>query len=216
MKFFLDTGNVDQIKRGLEWGLVDGVTTNPTKIAQEGLEFEPLVREIAELVDGPVSAEVISTDTAGMIEEARELSSWAANIVVKIPLIPDGIKAVNVLSEEGIKTNVTLCFSANQAILAAKAGGTYISPFVGRSVDTGYDGMKIVADIKQMIDNYGWDIEIIVSSTRDPMMVRQSAVIGAHIATMPFELMELLFHHPKTEEGLEGFLQDWEEYQANL
>lgn len=213
MKFFMDTANVDEIRQGLDWGLVDGVTTNPTLVAREGRSFEEVVKEIAGIVDGPVSAEVVSVTAPEMIAEARGLAEWAANIVVKIPLISEGIKAVKVLSGEGINTNVTLCFSANQALLAAKAGASYISPFVGRMDDTGQDGFEVVEEIKQIYDNYGWSTEIIVASVRSPLTVKWAALAGAHIATIPFKAMEALFKHPMTDVGLESFLEDWRKFQ---
>ncbi|NSW55420.1 MAG: fructose-6-phosphate aldolase [Armatimonadetes bacterium] len=216
MKFFLDTANVDEIRKGMDWGCVDGVTTNPSLVAKEGRNFEEVVKEIVSLVPGPVSAEVVSVTAPEMLEEARRLAAWAPNIVVKIPLIPEGIKAVKVLSAEGIHTNVTLCFSPNQAILAAKAGASYISPFVGRLDDAGNEGMKIVAEIKQIYENYGFETEIIVASVRSPMTVTEAALIGADIATVPFKVMEQMFKHPLTDRGLESFLADWKKFQESL
>lgn len=216
MKFFLDTANVDEIRKGMDWGCVDGVTTNPSLVAKEGRNFEEVVKEIVSFVPGPVSAEVVSVTAPEMLEEARRLAAWAPNIVVKIPLIPEGIKAVKVLSAEGIHTNVTLCFSPNQAILAAKAGASYISPFVGRLDDAGNEGMKIVAEIKQIYENYGFETEIIVASVRSPMAVTEAALIGADIATVPFKVMEQMFKHPLTDRGLESFLADWKNFQESL
>jgi len=215
MKFFLDTANVDEIKRGLEWGLVDGVTTNPTLVSREGRDFEEVVKEICDLLPGPVSAEVVSVTAPEMIAEARKLAAWAPNIVVKIPLIPEGIKAVKVLSQEGIRINVTLCFSANQAILAAKAGGSYISPFVGRVDDMGHDGFLVVEEIAAIYRNYGWATEIIVASIRSPMTVTRAGLVGAHICTMPFKVLEQLFKHAMTDVGLESFLSDWRKHEAS-
>ena len=215
VKFFMDTANIDEIKQGMDWGLLDGVTTNPSLVAKEGRDFEEVVKEIASVVPGPVSAEVISVNAPEMIEEARKLAAWAPNIVVKIPLIPEGIKAVKVLSEEGIKTNQTLCFSANQAILSAKAGASYISPFVGRISDSGHDGLKLVEDIVQIYNNYGWATEIIVASVRGPTDVTRAALAGAHIATIPFKVMQQLFKHPLTDVGLERFLADWSKFQES-
>jgi transaldolase len=209
MKFFLDTANVDQIRAGLELGVIDGVTTNPTLAGKEGRPFREIVEEIAALVDGPVSAEVVATDTAGMLKEAHEVASWAPNIVVKIPLLRDGIRAVKVLSSEGIHTNVTLCFSPAQALLAAKAGASYISPFVGRLDDVGEDGMQLVAQIAQIYGNYGFTTEIIVASCRHPVHVVQAALLGADIATLPFDVFDKLFNHPLTDLGEERFLADW-------
>ncbi len=214
MKFFLDTANVDEIKQGMDWGLVDGVTTNPSIVFKEGRDFEEVVKEIASIVPGPVSAEVLSVTAPEMIEEGKALSKWAPNIVVKIPLIPEGIKAVCALKEEGIKTNVTLCFSANQALLAAKAGGSYISPFVGRLDDAGNDGMKLVEEIATVYENYDFSTEIIVASVRSPMTVLQAALIGADICTMPFKVLEQMFKHSLTDRGLESFLSDWAKFKS--
>jgi len=215
MKFFLDTANVEEIRQGVDWGLVDGVTTNPTLVSREGRDFEQVVKEIAGLVPGPVSAEVLSVTAPEMIEEARNLAKWAPNIVVKIPLIAEGIKALKVISAEGINTNVTLCFSPNQAILAAKNGASYISPFVGRLDDVGQDGLVLVEEIKQIYDNYGWQTEIIVASVRTPLTVSRAALIGAHICTIPFKVMSQLFNHPLTDVGLARFLADWEQFQGS-
>jgi transaldolase len=213
VKFFLDTANLDEIREALAWGLVDGVTTNPSLVAKEGKEFEPLVKEIASIVDGPVSAEVVSVTAPEMIEEAHKLVTWAPNIVVKVPLIPEGIKAVKVLSSEGIKTNVTLCFSPNQALLAAKAGATYISPFVGRLDDSGWDGLELVEQILTIYDNFGFNTEVIVASVRSPLTVAKAAALGADIATIPFKVMQQLFKHTLTDTGLASFLADWKKYQ---
>lgn len=217
MKFFIDTANLDEIKQAADWGILDGVTTNPTLVARENVAFKERIIEICGVVaPGPVSAEVVSVQAEEMIEEARELRSWAENIAVKIPLIPEGIKATRALSEEGIACNVTLCFSANQALLAAKAGAAYISPFVGRLDDVGADGMSVVEDIVQIYDNYAFDTEIIVASIRHPIHVLQAALLGAHIATVPFDSLEKLFKHPLTDIGLKGFLADWERLQKQL
>lgn len=209
MKFFIDTANIEEIKKANDLGLLDGVTTNPSLVAKEGREFRGLVKEICDLVDGPVSAEVVSTEKKGMIEEARDLSTIADNIVVKIPLIADGLKAVNVLSEEGIQTNVTLCFSPIQALMAAKAGASYISPFVGRLDDLSQVGMELVEQITTIYENYGYDTEIIVASVRNPLHVLDAAMMGADIATIPYKVMEQLIKHPMTDIGLEKFLADW-------
>ena len=214
MKFFLDTANVDEIKQGMDWGLVDGVTTNPSIVFKEGRDFEEVVKEIASIVPGPVSAEVVSVTAPEMIEEGKALAKWAPNIVVKIPLIPEGIKAVRALKAEGIKTNVTLCFSANQALLAAKAGGSYISPFVGRLDDAGNDGMKLGEEIATVYENYDYPTEIIVASVRSPMTVLQAALIGADICTMPFKVLEQMFKHTLTDRGLESFLADWAKFKS--
>jgi transaldolase len=209
MKFFIDTANIEEIKKANELGLLDGVTTNPSLVSKEGREFKELIIEICGIVNGPVSAEVISNDAKGMIKEARELAKLADNIVVKIPLIKEGLKAVKILSGEGIKTNVTLCFSAVQALMAAKAGANYISPFVGRLDDIGHDGMEIVEQILGIYENYGYETEVIVASIRNPIHVLKAALMGADIATIPFNVMEQLIRHPLTDAGLEKFLADW-------
>ena len=210
MKFFIDTANIDEIKKANELGLLDGVTTNPSLVAKEGREFKDLIKEICSIVDGPVSAEVVSTDAEGMVAEARELAKIADNIVVKIPLIKEGLKAVKILSSEGIKTNVTLCFSAVQALMAAKAGADYISPFVGRLDDIGVTGMELVEQIISIYEAYGYETEIIVASIRNPLHVLDAATMGADIATIPYKVMEQLIKHPLTDIGLANFLKDWE------
>ncbi len=210
MKFFIDTANVDEIKKANSLGLLDGVTTNPTLISKEGREFRELIREICDIVHGPVNAEVISTDSEGMITEARELAKIADNIVIKIPLIEEGLKAVKALASEGIKTNVTLCFSPIQALMAAKAGASYISPFVGRLDDISTPGMNLIEQIVTIYENYGFDTEIIVASIRNPIHVLEAALMGADIATIPYKVMEQLIKHPLTDIGLERFLKDWE------
>ena len=210
MKFFIDTANIEEIKRGVELGLVDGVTTNPTLISREGRNFKELVKEICDIVDGPVSVEAVSLDKEGMIKEARELSKIAPNIVIKIPLIEEGLKAVRVLSGEGIRTNVTLCFSPIQALLAAKAGATYISPFVGRLDDISHTGMELVGQITNIYENYGFETEVIVASIRNPLHVLDAALMGADIATIPFKVLIQLVKHPLTDIGIERFLKDWE------
>ncbi|MGB9796305.1 fructose-6-phosphate aldolase [Fervidobacterium gondwanense] len=215
MKIFLDTANIDEIRQGVEWGIVDGVTTNPTLIAKEGADFEKRIKEICELVQGPVSAEVISLDWKEMVEEARKLASIDEYVVVKIPMTPDGIRAVKVLSAEGIKTNVTLVFSANQALLAAKAGATFVSPFIGRIDDNGNDGLRLLEEIMQIYTNYGFETEVIAASVRHPMHVVETAMIGVDIATIPFDVLKKMFLHPLTDVGIKRFLQDWEAYKAN-
>lgn len=209
MKIFIDTANVDDIKKANDWGIVDGVTTNPTLVAKEGKDFKALINEILSIVDGPISAEVISTDSEGMVQEALEISKWSENIVIKVPMIPEGLKAVKILNEKGIKTNVTLVFSVNQAILAAKAGATYVSPFIGRLDDIGHDGMQIIRDIVQIYKVYDFKTEVIVASIRHPLHVIESAKIGAHVATIPFGVIDKMFKHPLTDIGLENFLKDW-------
>lgn len=210
MKFFIDTANIDEIKEASRMGMVDGVTTNPSLIAKEGREFEEVIREICEVVDGPISAEVIATDTEGMLKEARDLAGINKNIVVKIPMTVDGLKAVRQLSEEGINTNVTLVFSSLQALMAAKAGATYVSPFVGRLDDLSHDGMVLVEQIVEIFNNYAFETEIIVASVRNPLHVLDSALMGADIATIPFNVLGKLAAHPMTDKGLASFLSDWE------
>jgi len=190
MKFFIDTANIDEIRKGIELGMVDGVTTNPSLVSKEGREFKGLIKEICEIVDGPVSAEVVSVKADGMIQEARELAGLADNIVVKIPLIEEGLKAVRVLAREGIKTNVTLCFSSVQALMAAKAGATFVSPFVGRLDDISNRGMDIIEEIITIYDNYGFGTEVIVASIRNPVHVLDAALLGADIATIPFKVIQ--------------------------
>ena len=209
MKFFIDTANVEEIKKANDLGLLDGVTTNPTLVSREGREFKDLIKEICRIVDGPVNAEVVSTDAEGMMKEARDLVKLAENIVVKIPLIKEGLKAVKVLSAEGIRTNVTLCFSPIQALMAAKAGAAYISPFVGRLDDISHRGMELVEQIVTIYDNYGFQTEVIVASIRNPVHVLEAALMGADISTVPYKVMEQLIKHPLTNVGLESFLADW-------
>jgi transaldolase len=210
MKFFIDTANIDEIREAHSMGMVDGVTTNPSLIAKEGRDFEDIIKEICQIVDGPISAEVISTDTEGMIKEARHLAKIHDNIVVKIPMIVDGLKATRRLSEEGIKTNVTLAFSPLQALMAAKAGATYISPFIGRLDDLSQEGLLLVEQIVEIYSNYAFDTEIIVASIRNPLHVLESALMGADIATIPFSVLAKLAAHPMTDKGLKAFLADWE------
>lgn len=209
MKIFIDTANVEEIREVESWGILSGVTTNPSLIAKEGRDFVEVVGEIASIVDGPISAEVISLDHEGMIREAKELVKIHKNIVVKIPMTIEGLKAVNVLSKKNIKTNVTLIFSSTQALMAAKAGATYVSPFVGRLDDVGMDGINLVEEIVRIFDNYGIETEIIAASVRHPIHVVQAALAGAHIATIPFKVLEQLTKHPQTDLGIEKFLNDW-------
>ena len=209
MKFFIDTANIEEITKANELGMVDGVTTNPSLVAKEGREFKGLLKEICALVDGPVSAEVVSVDTEGMVREARELAGMADNIVVKIPLIEEGLKAVKILAQEGIKTNVTLCFSPVQALMAAKAGAAYVSPFVGRLDDISHRGMELAEQIITIYENYGFETEVIVASVRNPIHVLDAALMGADIATIPFKVIRQLIKHPLTAIGLEKFLADW-------
>ncbi|EHL15737.1 transaldolase [Peptoanaerobacter stomatis] len=209
MKIFLDTANINEIKEGASWGIVDGVTTNPSLIAKEKRDFKQVVKEICEIVDGPISAEVISEDAEGMIKEARELVKIHENIVVKIPMTVEGLKAVSVISKEGIHTNVTLIFSANQALLAAKAGATYVSPFLGRVDDIGSEGMDLVRKIVEIFDIYGYDTEVIAASVRHPLHVTDAALAGAHIATIPMKVLEQMVKHPLTDKGIASFMKDW-------
>lgn len=210
MKLFIDTANLDEIRKANDWGIIDGVTTNPTLVAKENKDFRELVREIISIVDGPISVEVISTDAEEMVKEAGEMSEWSQNIVVKIPMIPEGLKAVKILNTRNIKTNVTLVFSVNQALLAAKAGATYVSPFIGRLDDIGHDGMQIVRDMVNVFKLYNFKTEIIVASIRHPLHVIEAAKAGAHAATIPFNVIEKMLDHPLTDAGLKNFLKDWE------
>jgi transaldolase len=209
MKFFIDTANIDEIKMANELGMVDGVTTNPSLVAREGRDFKGLIKEICDIVEGPVNAEVVSLDAEGMVEEARELTQLADNIVVKIPMLEEGLKAVKTLAQEEINTNVTLCFSAIQALMAAKAGAAYISPFVGRLDDISHMGMALVEEIITIYDNYGFETEVIVASIRNPIHVLDAALMGADIATIPFKVIQQLTKHPLTDIGVEKFLADW-------
>ena len=210
MKFFIDTANIEEIKKAVALGMVDGVTTNPSLIAKEDRPFEDLLLEICDLVDGPVNGEVISLDAEGMVEEGRKLAAYHANIVVKIPMTTEGLQAVKVLSSEDIKTNVTLIFSSTQALMAAKAGASYVSPFVGRLDDISQVGMDLVSDIMNIYGNYGYETEVIVASIRNPVHVVEAALIGADISTIPFKVIDQLAKHPLTDIGMEKFLADWE------
>ena len=209
MKFFIDTANVDAIRKAHERGMVDGVTTNPSLVAKEGRDFRTVIDEIASFVEGPISLEVVSEDAEGMLKEARELNSWIDNAAIKIPMTWEGLKAVNVCAEEGIQTNVTLVFSPNQAILAAKAGATFVSPFIGRLDDIGQVGMEIIEGTAQIYSNYGFETEIIVASIRHPIHVYEAALIGADIATIPPDVLEKMVNHPLTDIGIKKFLDDW-------
>lgn len=213
MKFFLDTANVDEIKRINELGLVDGVTTNPTIISKEGRDFEEVIKEICSIVDGPVSAEVISLEAEGMVKEARVLAKWASNVVVKVPMTEEGLKAVNILSKEGIKTNVTLIFTVAQGLMAAKAGATFVSPFLGRLEDIGTDSLALIKKLRKVLDFYGYKSEIIAASVRGLKHVEDVAEVGAHIATIPGSLFPKLWSHPLTNSGIEQFLSDWEGFK---
>jgi transaldolase len=210
MKFFIDTANLDEIKKGIELGLVDGVTTNPTLIAKEKRDPQVLIREILSIVEGPVSLEVVSEKKDGMCKEAEELAQLGQNVVVKIPMTEEGIKAVKYLSKEGIKTNVTLIFHPLQALIAAKSGATYVSPFIGRLDDISSRGMGIVKEIYTIFKNYGFQTEIIVASIRNPIHVLEAALLGAHVATIPYSVLVQLIKHPLTDIGIQRFLKDWE------
>ena len=214
MKLFLDTANIEEIKEAYSWGIVDGITTNPTHVSKEDRRFIELVEEICSIVDGPISAEAVSLDAEGLIKEARQLSRIHENVVVKIPLIKEGIKATKVLSQEGVKTNLTLNFSPTQALLAAKVGATYVSPFVGRLDYVGHTGMELVHQIRAIYDNYGFETQIIVAAARTPLHILESALAGADIATMNFQIMNMLFDHPLTDIGLEQFLADWKKVRT--
>lgn len=210
MKFFIDTADINEIKEANDLGILDGVTTNPTLVSKTGRPFMDVIKEICCIVKGDVSVEVVSVECEQMVSEAREVAKISDNVVVKIPLIKEGLKAVKILSGEGIKTNVTLCFSANQALLAAKAGGTYVSPFIGRLDDRGQEGMQIIEEIRTIYDNYSFETQIIVASIRNPVHVKDAALIGADVATVPFDVFDKLAQHPLTDDGLKKFLADWE------
>ncbi|MGD8374504.1 MAG: fructose-6-phosphate aldolase [Acidobacteriota bacterium] len=210
MKFFIDTASVEEIREASDMGVLDGVTTNPSLVAKEGRAFEEVLKEIVEIVDGPISAEVVGTDFETIMKEARHLAGFHENIVVKIPIITEGLKAIRACAEEGIRVNVTLCFSANQALLAAKAGATYISPFLGRLDDVGATGMDLIREIRAIYDNFAFDTEILAASIRSPLHVTEAALAGADVATMPFKVIHQLIRHPLTDIGLEKFLADWE------
>lgn len=210
MKIFLDTANVEHIREASSWGIIDGVTTNPTLIAREGRDFRETVKEICGIVDGPISAEVVSMKSDEMVEEAKELATIHKNIVIKVPLMPEGLKTVKRLNEVDIKTNATLIFSANQALLAAKAGATYVSPFIGRLDDIGHIGMDIVRDTMIIFDNYNFETQVIVASIRNPIHVIDAAIVGAHVATVPYAVLQKMVKHSLTDVGIERFLADWE------
>ncbi len=210
MKIYLDTANLEEIKTAASWGVISGVTTNPSLVAKEEGDFQAMVKEIPSLVPGPVSAEVISLEGEEMVREAEELSSMADNVVVKIPMSSQGMKAVSQLYKKGVKTNVTLVFSLNQALLAARAGATYVSPFVGRLDDIGHVGMDLVRDLVKVFNTYQYDTQIIAASIRHPLHVMEAAAAGAHISTVPFKVLEQMFAHPLTEAGIKKFLEDWE------
>jgi len=210
MKIFIDTANLEQIAEVDSWGILDGVTTNPTLIAKESGDFKTLVRKICEIVGGPVSVEAMSTKAADIFKEGKELAKIHINVVIKVPMTEEGLKATKMLAKEGIKVNMTLIFSSNQALLAAKAGAAYVSPFVGRLDDIGQDGMDLVAEILDIYDNYDFETEVIVASVRHPIHVAQAARMGAHISTVPYDVLKKMFRHPLTDAGIERFQKDWE------
>lgn len=214
MKIFIDTANINEIKEAAAMGVLDGVTTNPSLVAKEGKDFRKLLDEILSIVDGPISAEVISTDYNGILKEGRELASIHKNIVIKVPLIKEGLKAVKTFSQEGINTNVTLCFSPSQAVLAAKAGASYISPFVGRLDDISTNGMELIQQIVTIYRNYNYDTEVLVASIRHPLHFVEACLIGADVCTIPFSVIDRLFNHPLTDIGLEKFLSDWKKLNS--
>ncbi len=217
MKFFIDTANIDQIREVDSWGILDGVTTNPTLVGKEGVDFQTRVKDICEAVaPRPVSAEVISVEADGIIKEARELAAWAGNVVVKIPFIKEGMKALHVVAQEGIRVNCTLIFSAPAGLIAAKAGAAYISPFVGRLDDIGHNGMELVQQLVPIMQNYLFDTEIIVASVRTPAHIIEAAMLGADIATVPFDVLDKMFNHPLRDKGLDNFLKDWQKFQEGI
>ena len=210
MKLFLDTGNINEIREAAALGILDGVTTNPSLIAKEGKPFKPAILEICKIVGGPVSVEVVGTDSGTMCREGQEFASWHEHVVVKLPTTREGVKACKCLSGQGIKINMTLCFSPNQALLVAKAGATYVSPFVGRLDDISHDGMELVRQILQIYKNYGFKTQVLAASLRHPLHVVEAALAGAHVGTMPYKVLDSMFNHPLTDKGLAQFLKDWE------
>ena len=210
MKIFLDTGNINEIREAAALGVLDGVTTNPTLIAKEGKPFKPAILEICKIVGGPVSVEVVGTDSGTMCREGQEFASWHEHVVVKLPTTREGVKACKCLSGQGIKVNMTLCFSPNQALLVAKAGATYVSPFVGRLDDISHDGMELVRQILQIYKNYGFKTQVLAASLRHPLHVVEAALAGAHVGTLPYKVLDSMFNHPLTDKGLAQFLKDWE------
>jgi transaldolase len=216
MKFFVDTANIAEIREAASLGILDGVTTNPSLLAKESKPFRQTIVEICEIAQGPVSTEVIATDSGGMCKEAQEYASWHKHVVVKLPTTREGLKACKCLTQQGIKTNVTLCFSASQALLVAKAGATYVSPFVGRLDDISHNGMDLVRQIVQIYKNYNYPTQVLAASLRHPMHVVEAALAGAHVATMPFKILDMMFKHPLTDRGLETFLKDWDKAKSNL
>jgi transaldolase len=217
MKFFLDTANLDEIRQGMSYGVIDGITTNPTLVAKEKKPFREHIIEICNIVKtGEVSAEVVSTDTANILREAREIATWHPNVIVKIPTIPEGVRALSILSKENIRVNMTLVFSAPQALIVAKAGAYFVSPFLGRLDDIASDGLTLLREIMDIYEAYGYPTQVLAASLRHPLHVVAAARMGAHIGTMPYKVFEMLFKHPLTDRGLEGFLKDWEKARETL
>jgi transaldolase len=214
MKFFIDTANVEEIREAEALAILDGVTTNPSLIAKEGKPFKETILQICNIVNGPVSTEVTALDKDGMLKQGREYASWHKNVVVKLPTTREGVKACKVLTGEGIKTNLTLCFSPNQALLVAKAGATYVSPFIGRVDDISQDGMQLIRDIVLIYKNYGFTTQVLTASVRHPMHVVEAAKAGSHVATIPWKVLDMLFNHPLTDKGLAAFLKDWEKVKS--
>jgi len=214
MKFFIDTANLSEIREANAMGILDGVTTNPSLIAKEGRPFKETILEICSVVNGPVSVEVTSTESGGMCREAQEFAAWHKNVVVKLPITKEGLKACKCLSQQGIRTNLTLCFSPNQALMVAKAGATYVSPFVGRLDDISHVGMDLVRDVVQIYHNYGYQTQVLAASLRHPLHVVEAAKAGAHVSTIPFKVLDQMIRHPLTDRGLDAFLKDWEKVKA--
>ncbi len=214
MKFFIDTANLNEIREANAMGILDGVTTNPSLIAKEGKAFKETILEICKIVDGPVSVEVVAIEAKGMVREAEEFASWPKNVVIKLPTTKEGLKACKTLTAQGIKTNLTLCFSPNQALMVAKAGATYVSPFVGRLDDISHVGMDLVRQIVQIYKNYGYQTQVLAASLRHPLHVVEAAMAGAHVATIPFKVLDQMIKHPLTDKGLDAFLKDWEKVKA--
>jgi len=214
MKFFIDTANINEIREAEALGILDGVTTNPSLVAKEGKPFKETILAICNLVNGPVSVEVVATEKDGMLREAHEFAKWHKNVVIKLPTTRDGVKACKALAGEGIKVNMTLCFSPNQALLVAKAGATYVSPFIGRLDDISQDGMKLIRDVVQIYNNYGYSTQVLTASVRHPMHVVDAALAGSHVATIPWKVLDMMFNHPLTDKGLAAFLKDWEKVKS--
>jgi transaldolase len=214
MKFFIDTANINEIKEAEALGILDGVTTNPSLVSKEGKPFKETILQICNIVNGPVSVEVVAIEKDGMLKEGRDFAKWHKNVVVKLPTTREGVKACKTLTDEGIKVNMTLCFSANQALLVAKAGATYVSPFIGRLDDISQDGMKLIRDVVQIYKNYDYKTQVLTASVRHPMHVVDAALAGSHVATIPWKVLDMMFNHPLTDKGLAAFLKDWEKVKS--